>query len=282
MIASTNAKHALLSPLVLLVLLVFIVVSLKVSRHQHAADTSGTAPTQSYEYGESSRPPAQQWDAYKSRRAATLRYHVENSTSGTEGHGKMPLVLRPVSKERQEALFKLVGFYKGPTLYMHPGISEYSVENVIEIYPFLVDSQGATNWMALGELRKLLNEYRQLIPKSPGQPMDQDAVQQAAERLNASARHHQFADIESPKTVKASDVLIEYSPNFKFLGFSDLQVSMNHLVNMQEKYENGQEAIAVRDLKNFSLFLSRGITLDEGQAAHLLQSRLEDLVKPIY
>lgn len=222
--------------------------------------------------------------ADRRKRASELRSTVPVTSVQEQAANAVPSYRFNVSQERREMLKEITGLYPHPVIQPRPGQESYTMNEVLEMYPFLRNRDGGINMEASEKIQALLNadlkqthERMALLQKT--QDLDTLRPQYAVRRVDSPAEQIMALTAslqERPKRINPTEEMLIVSSGYARLNLNQMTGFLHRIAIAQTDLEKGRPLEHCRGLvQTFSPRLNPPMT-DE-QADKLLATPLNKL-----
>lgn len=214
----------------------------------------------------------------------------ERPTERTFQSGDRPSFHFTMNDDRREAVKRLTGVHPLPAITPRHGQMEYSIEEVLEMFPDLQRLDGTPNMEAAekiqNHLRELLEMSHQNIALAASKDAEELLKPSFAAMGTADHPHHKIREVlrgirTLPNDIRPTSILSEIAREFGRLDTLQMRGLIFQLATAQTEYESGRDPDFLRRrVKGFSPHLNPPMT-DE-QANVLLNTPLEELATAEY
>lgn len=192
-----------------------------------------------------------------------------------------------VSAERRLMLQRITGKITVPSLVIYPGRNGYTLEEVLEMYPFLRNSDGSLNHPVTEQLQHLLAERiksRRLLRETKDPELKKQLILSIQDKNSVDAQ--MSAIIRSfetrPESVVPTETLVSVSTNFASIKTAEISEFLNMLALAQTHADEGRPEENNRSLVKMSVPSRLRYTMSDQEADFLLRTPIDQLAVGVY
>jgi hypothetical protein len=197
--------------------------------------------------------------------------------------------------EMAEKLRVLGGILVSPVIYHDTGRTNFSMEEVLVMFPYLKKADGTIHTNEAQKLQSLLAEHlavtkvRTEMMLTNRTALEDSKLKEATDnRMGVLSPREQIRNLITsmetrPERIEPLDPLTAISPSFSKLSYRQMRDLLFRLAQAQSYVDRGLDTtLWQQNLQTWASNTKKGIELSEEQAAMLIATPLEKLVAPVY